>query len=99
MTEDERRAIVVSGPVWLADGLRATIVGIMTPWHAGVSSVRPGFWACSWETAAEVVARPDRRFLPSDHVWKTRDGWLGLTPRPTDFQTPADYAAWQAKQG
>jgi hypothetical protein len=92
MTEDERKAIVESGPVFLQDGLRAQLAGWGNPEGVcSVSSARPGFWCCSWETAAEVVKRDDRRFRFTDYVWRTGHGWLGVTPGPDDFQTPEDY--------
>jgi hypothetical protein len=101
MTEDERRAIVESGPVFLADGLRANLAGIKIPHACGVSSARPGFYECSWETAAEVVSRPDRRFRSTDFIWRSGSAWLGYTPGPDRFQTPEDYerakAAGKAK--
>ena len=98
LTEDERRAIVESGPVYLANGRRAHFAGILNPISCGVVSGEPGCWACSWETAKDVAARPDRRFGMFDVLWQTGSGWLGVTPRPDDFQTPADYAAWQERQ-
>jgi len=91
MNEEQRRALVEGGPVWLSNGLRASFVGWKHPDTAGVHSARPGFWACSWETAAEVAARPDRRFTRTDFVWRTGDGWLGLMPERDDFQTAEDY--------
>jgi hypothetical protein len=97
MTEDERRAIVESGPVYLVDGLRAQFVGIKIPEAAGVSSARAGFWCCSWETAADVAARPDRRFTPMDSLWRSGNAWLGVTPGPDDYQTPEDYERAKAK--
>lgn len=96
--EDERRRIVESGPVYLANGMRATLAGWKDPFNCGVTSALPGFYACSWETAQAAVARPDRRFLPSDRVWLERYGWLGITPRLRDFQTSEDYEAWQTRQ-
>lgn len=96
--EEERRRIVESGPVYLANGLRATLSGWKQPFHCGVSSALPGFWACSWETARAVVSRPDRRFLHFDYIWLEQRGWLGVTPQPDEFQTPEDYAAWQARR-
>ena len=91
MTEEQRAAIVNSGPVYLADGLRASLAGWKIEAYCTVSSPRPGLWACTWETAAAVVARPDRRFLPTDDLRQIGHGWLGVTPRPEDYQTPADY--------
>lgn len=96
--EAERERIVKSGPVYLANGLRATLAGYKFPDGCGVTSALPGFWECSWETAQEVVSRPDRRFLPSDRIWKTGSAWLGCRPGPGNFQTPEDYAVWRAKQ-
>jgi len=63
MDEAQRKALVESGPVYLADGLRAGFAGYKSADYCGVHSARPGFWACSWDTAAEVAARSDRRFL------------------------------------
>jgi hypothetical protein len=91
MDEDQRRAIVESGPVYLSDGLRANLAGIKIPHACGVSSARPGFWECSWETAADVVQRPDRRFRSTDFIWRSGNGWLGVMPGPDDFQTAEDY--------
>jgi hypothetical protein len=98
MDEATRKAIVESGDVWLADGLRAQFAGWMIDGHCGVPSARPGFWACTWETAAEVCARPDRRFLSTDFLWRTGSGWLGVRPGPEDYQTPADWERAQAKE-
>lgn len=93
--ENERRRIVESGPVYLANGLRAKLAGWKDPFSCGVSSALPGFWGCSWETAQAVVAREGRRFVESDRIWPTRAGWLGVLPTPEHFQTPEDYAMWQ----
>jgi hypothetical protein len=98
LTEEERRAIVESGPVWLANGLRAQFAGIKIPESCGVSSCMPGFYACSWETAQEVVSRPDRRFTRTDFVWKTGNAWLGVPPRREDFQTDEDYARYTGEK-
>lgn len=98
MNEEERRAIVESGPVYLADGLRARLEGFKIEDHCSVFSARPGFWRCSWETAAEVVARPDRRFLPTDALWLSSHAWLGYQPGPEEYQTEADYHRAQAKE-
>lgn len=92
MNEQERRAIVESGPVYLANGLRASLAGIMNPDYCTVSSAQPGFWACAWETAKAVCERPDRRFIWSDFLWRVGGGWLGVAPRPEDYQTPEDFA-------
>lgn len=91
LTEDQRRAIVESGPVYLADGLKAGFDGWRWDNACGVHSARPGSWACSWETAADVASRPDRRFTFGDFIWKTGNAWLGYTPGPEDYQTPEDY--------
>jgi hypothetical protein len=93
MTEDERRAIVESGSVYLHDGMRARLAGIKNPNYCSVSSAYPGFWACTWECAAEVVARPDRRFARLE-LHRVGDAWLGCLPAPrSDWQTEEDYAA------
>ena len=98
MTEEERRAIVEDRrPVYLSDGLRARLEGFMIEDHCSVFSARPGFWRCSWETAAAIVARPDRRFLPSDAVWRSSNAWLGYTPGPEEYQTPEDYERAKAR--
>jgi hypothetical protein len=97
MSEEERKAIVESGAVYLSDGLRAGFAGIKTPDYCGIHSARPGFWACSWETAKDVSERPDRRFRRSDFIWKTRDGWLGFTPNAADYQTLDDHARAKAQ--
>src|SRR4051794_25888804 len=91
MDETQRKALVESGPVYLADGLRASFAGWKNADYCGVHSARPGFWACSWETAAEVAARADRRFRSTDHTWKTSNLWLGYTPSAADYQTQEDY--------
>jgi hypothetical protein len=92
LTEDERRAIVESGKVYLSDGLRAQFAGIKDPVYCGVHSAREGFWACSWETAQAVSQRSDRRFGPMDIVWRTGYGWFGCLPAPrSDWQTDEDY--------
>lgn len=96
MTEEERKAIVEGGAVYLHDGLRATFAGWKIPDYCGVSSARPGFWACTWEKAKEVLERPDRRFRPFE-MWKTRDLWLGYTPSREDFQTEEDYQQAKAR--
>lgn len=91
MDEQQRKSLVDSGPVYLANGLRARFAGWKHADYCGIHSARPGFWACTWETAAEVAAREDRRFRSTDFMWKTRDLWLGITPGPDDYQTPEDY--------
>ena len=91
LSEEERKAIVESGSVWLSDGLRAGFAGWKHEDTCGVHSARPGFWACSWETAKEVCSRPDRRFLPTDAIWRVSYGWLGHEPQPDDYQTAEDY--------
>lgn len=91
--ETRRQEIIESGPVYLADGMRATLAGIRNSMYCTVSSLYPGLWACSWPTAAEVVSRPDRRFLSTDIMWRVGEGWLGVTPGPADYQTIADYEA------
>jgi hypothetical protein len=91
MSEEERQIIVATRPIWLADGLSAGFAGWKNPDCCGVHSARPGFWACSWETAKEVIGRPDRRFLPTDRIWKTGNGWFGLMPSRDDYQTEADW--------
>jgi hypothetical protein len=97
LSEDERRAIVGDGTVWLANGLRASLAGIKNPDYATVTSAKPGFWACSWDTAKAVVERPDRRFTSLDFVWRTGNAWLGVTPGPDDFQTVEDYERAKAR--
>jgi hypothetical protein len=98
MDEAARKAIVESGDVWLADGLRAWFAGRMNPYQCSVISARAGLWACTWETAAAVCARPDRRFLLTDFLWGAVNGWLGVRPGPEDYQTPADWERAQAKE-
>lgn len=85
MTEDERRAIVEGPQVYLHDGLKATLGGIMNPHYCGVSSARPGFWGCSWERVREVQQSDSKRFSRFD-LWKTSNAWLGREPRPEDYQ-------------
>ena len=88
MTEDERRAIVEGEAVYLHDGLRVTLGGIMNPHYCGVSSARPGFWACGWDRVKEVQASETKRFGQYD-LWKVRDLWLGRELRPEDWQEGA----------
>lgn len=100
MTEAERKALVEESsknPVYMPNGVRASLVGWKTP-ECGVSGPTPGFWHCSWEKAAEVAARPNRRFLAGE-VYKVGEGWLGLPLTADDFQTPEDYERWKETQG
>lgn len=94
MTEMERKELVEdSRPVYMPNGVRANFSGWATP-RAGISGPMPGFWGCSWETAAEVAARPDRRFK-WDEIWPTGNAWLGLPLSREDFQTDEDYEVWK----
>lgn len=98
ITEDERRAIVESGPVYLHDGMRATLGGWANPDYCCISSARPGFWGIAWERIAEVVARPDRRLTWLDNMFRTSSAWLGCLPAPrSDWQTEEDYQAAVAR--
>jgi hypothetical protein len=91
MNEEQRRAIVENGPmIYLHDGLRAQLAGILNPGYCTVTSARPGFWACSWERVAEVQGSESKRFNRFD-LHRTSTAWLGCTPRPEDYQTPEDY--------
>jgi hypothetical protein len=99
MNDEERQALVEDRtPIYLSDGRRASFAGWKNPYQCGVHSGRPGFWACSWETAKDVAARPDRRFLPTDRIWKTGNGWFGLTPARDDYQTEADWEKAQRRE-
>jgi hypothetical protein len=94
LTEAEREAIVKSGRVYLANGLRAGLAGIKIEEYCGVHSAEPGFWRCRWEVAAEVVQRPDRRFKVGEVWCSNPGGWFGCLPAPReDWQTEADYLA------
>jgi hypothetical protein len=91
MNEEQRRAIVENGPmIYLHDGLKTALGGILNPDYCAVTSARPGFWACSWERVAEVQQSESKRFGRFD-LWRTGSAWLGHTPRPEDYQTPGDY--------
>lgn len=98
MLEEERKAIVEDGCVYLENGLKAKLAGWINPDYCSVHSARAGFWACHWETARDVLSRPNRRFT-SWEVWKTGNAWLGLTPGPDDFQTQEDYDRYLALEG
>ncbi len=93
LTEQEREAIVKSGRVYLHDGLIASLIGYKIEEYCGVHSARPGFWRCRWETAAEVVMRPDRRFKPGEVWCGNPGGWFGLPLRREEYQSDADYQA------
>ena len=91
MDEDERRKIAESGHVYLANGVRVRFYGYKSQ-SCEIFGPEPGTKMCSWETAREVASRPDRRFLPTDHVeagsWP---GWGGVYLRRENFQTEKDY--------
>lgn len=97
LTEDERRAIVQSGPIYLKNGLRATMGGIMNN-MCSITSAEPGFWHISWESAQRITERPDRRMDWLDNMFCAGWGWLGCLPAPrSDWQTEADYIAAKAR--
>lgn len=91
MTEEERKAIVEGGPVYLSNGLCAGFAGWKNPHYCGVHSAKHGFWACSWETARDVLGRVDRRFTSTDGIWCTGYGWLGFQAGPEEYQTTEDW--------
>lgn len=95
INEDERRALVESGPMYLHNGCRATLGGIRNE-YCSVFSAYPGFWGVRWETVLEV-AKNGRRFGPLD-LFKTSGAWLGCLPaRRSEWQTEADYQAAVAR--
>lgn len=97
MTEEQRRALVESGPIYLHNGLRATLGGWKDPIFCSVTSAQPGFWRIGWDALAAICERPDRRMIWLDSLWRGSAGWLGYTPRRADFHTDADYEAAKAR--
>lgn len=94
LNETEREQIVKHGRgVYLEDGLRAFLAGWKIEDYCGVSSARPGFWRCSWETARDVLTRPDRRFKAGEVWCSNPGGWFGLPLTVDQFQTEQDYRA------
>jgi hypothetical protein len=90
MKKTERRRLVeTGGTVYMPSGIRANLAGWADPDSCGVYGPTPGFWRATWETVAEVVMRPDKRFRHGE-VWKVGGGWLGYPPEPGDFQAEVD---------
>jgi hypothetical protein len=57
---------------------------------ATISSKALGGYCCLWQTVEIVLARPDRRFKPTELSTSSLP-WLGLPVEPEDFQTIEDY--------
>ena len=94
LTEAEREYIIQNGRnVFLHDGLRASLAGWKIEMYCGVHSARPGFWACSWEVARDVLNRSDRRFRDGEVLCTNHGGWFGLPLTRSEYQTEADYQA------
>jgi hypothetical protein len=97
LSEEERKAIVESGPIYLKDGMRATLGGWKNPYMCSITSALPGFWHMSWETVKAITERPNRRQEWHENMFNAGWGWLGYTPQPNDYQTPEDYELAKAK--